>query len=169
LILRPATCDDVCTYVAFAVAAQDRLRERGLGQYVPAAHPEYAASIRCRVADGSLFKACSDGESTAFFSLEEARSPWWPADGVPALYLAGMVVSPVWKGRGVGGVVIDWCAGQARRRGCRAVRLDCHAGNPWLCRYYESHGFRLQGRIEQHPGYVGCLYQRDVATGNEGS
>jgi hypothetical protein len=39
------------------------------------------------------------------------------------------------------------------------VRPDCHAGNPWLRRYYEAYGFVLRGRIEQHPGYDACLYQ----------
>jgi hypothetical protein len=47
------------------------------------------------------------------------------------------------------------------------VRLDCHAGNAWLCRYYEAHGFELRGRVEQHPGYEGCLYQREVAPTSE--
>jgi GNAT superfamily N-acetyltransferase len=153
---------DIVAYVAFANAAQEKLRERGLGQYVPAAHPEYADSIQTRVAAGSLFKAISGAETVAFFNMEGAPSGWWPVDGAPALYLAGMVVSPAWKGRGVGGAIIEWCVAQASVRGRRAVRLDCHADNPWLCAYYESHGFRLQGRIDQHPGYVGCLYQRDV-------
>jgi hypothetical protein len=32
-----------------------------------------------------------------------------------------------------------------------------------LCRYNEAHGFVLRGRIEQHPGYDGCLYQLATA------
>jgi GNAT superfamily N-acetyltransferase len=70
-----------------------------------------------------------------------------------------MVVGQQARGQGVGGNIIRWSAAEARRRGCTLVRLDCHAGNPWLCRYYEAHGFVLRGRIEQHPGYEGCLYQ----------
>jgi hypothetical protein len=27
-----------------------------------------------------------------------------------------------------------------------------------VCNYYEIHGFVLRGRVEQHPGYFGCLY-----------
>ena len=59
----------------------------------------------------------------------------------------------------------DWSATarpvQAESAG--RVRLDCHAGNPWLCRYYEAHGFALRGRIEPHPGYDRCLYQLATA------
>ncbi len=126
--VRPARLEDLGAYAAFARAAQARLIACGLGQYVPAAHDEYAAAIRTRVELGLY-------------------AVW---DGEPALYLAGTVV-----GR-------RWCLAEADRRGCRLVRLDCHAANEWLCRYYESHGFVLPGRVEQHPGYVGCLYQREV-------
>ena len=59
------------------------------------------------------------------------------------MYLAGMVVAPSARGRGVGGFIIEWCLFEARRRGCQWVRLDCHAGNPWLCAYYEAQGFVL--------------------------
>jgi ribosomal protein S18 acetylase RimI-like enzyme len=78
--------------------------------------------------------------------------------------LGGMVVGRSAKGRDVGNQIIRWCVGEASRRGREFVRLDCHAGNPWLCRYYEGHGFSLQGRIEQYPSYEGCLYQIAVTS-----
>jgi GNAT superfamily N-acetyltransferase len=161
--VRPAGSEDVATYAALGRAAQAWLRARGLGQYVPAAHDEYAAAIRSRVESGTLYVVRDGGEVLGFFSLDASPSPWWPADGAPALYLAGMVVAGSARGRGVGSRIIEWCAAEAARRGRQYVRLDCHAGNPWLCRYYEAHGFELRGRVEQHPGYDGCLYQRGVA------
>jgi GNAT superfamily N-acetyltransferase len=157
--VRRAVLEDVGIYADFGRAAQAWLRTRGLEQYVPAAHDEYADAILARVEAGTLYAVWDGGSAVAFFSLDPAPSPWWPADGEPALYLAGMVVSQQARGRGVGGHIIRWCAAEARHRGCRLVRLDCHAGNPWLCRYYEAHGFVLRGRIEQNPGYDGCLYQ----------
>jgi GNAT superfamily N-acetyltransferase len=160
--IRLARPEDVGTYVALGRAAQALLRSRGLEQYVPAAHDEYAAAIRSKVESGTLYVVWDGGTAVGFFSLDLASSPWWPADGEPALYLAGMVVSPQARGRGVGGFIIQWSLAEAGRRGCRFVRLDCHAGNPWLCGYYESHGFTFRGRVEQHPGYIGCLYQRAV-------
>ncbi len=160
MIFRAAMARDVATYVAFAVTAQAWLRERGLEQYVPAAHPAASETIATRVAAGSLIVVESDGKPAGFFSLEETPSQWWSPDQVQALYLAGMVVGSRFRGQAVGSAIIAWCIDQARSRGCRAVRLDCHAGNPWLCRYYEGHGFVLQGRLEQHPGYLGCLYER---------
>jgi GNAT superfamily N-acetyltransferase len=165
--VRRAVAEDVGTYLDLGRAAQTILRSRGLEQYVPAAHPEYAEAIRARVEAGTLYAVWDNGAAVGFFSLDPFPSRWWPADGEPALYLAGMVVSRQARGRGVGGHIIHWCAAEARRCGCRAVRLDCHAGNAWLCRYYEAHGFVLRGRVEQHPGYDGCLYQLAIVAGAE--
>jgi len=53
------------------------------------------------------------------------------------------------------------CLGSLSRE---ARGADCHAGNAWLCAYYERQGFELQARIEQQKGYEGCLYQRSVLT-----
>jgi GNAT superfamily N-acetyltransferase len=161
--VRRAVREEVGIYADFGRAAQAWLRTRGLEQYVPAAHDEYADAILARAEAGTLYAVWDSGSAVAFFSLDPAPSPWWPADGAPALYLAGMVVSQQVRGRGVGGHILLWCAAEARRRGCSFVRLDCHAGNPWLCRYYEAHGFVFRGRIEQHPGYEGCLYQLATA------
>jgi GNAT superfamily N-acetyltransferase len=160
--IRLARPEDVGAYAALGRAAQAMLRSRGWAQYVPAAHDEHAAAIRSKVEAGTLYAVWDGGAAVGFFSLDPAPSPWWPTDGEPALYLAGMVVSPEARGRGVGGFILEWSQAEAGRRGCRFVRLDCHAGNPWLCRYYEAHGFTGRGRVEQHPGYIGCLYQRAV-------
>ncbi len=160
--IRLARTDDLETYTAIGREAQVWLESRGLGQYVPSAHEENAAAIQGRVASGTLYVVSSGGSAIAFFSLDPAPSPWWPADKVPALYLAGMVVAAWERGHGVGSHVLRWCVAEAARRGCRALRLDCHSANAWLCRYYESHGFTLQGQVEQYPGYVGALYERAV-------
>ena len=163
--VRRAVEEEVGTHFDLGRAAQAWLRARGLGQYVPAAHDEYADAIRARAEAGRLYAVRDGGAAVAFFSLDPTPSPWWPADGEPALYLAGMVVSRQARGRGIGGHIIRWCAAEARRRGYPLVRLDCHAGNPWLCRYYEAHGFVPRGRVEQHPGYDGCLYEIATAVG----
>jgi GNAT superfamily N-acetyltransferase len=163
--LRHAVAEDVDAYFDLGRAAQAWLRSRGLRQYVPAAHAEYSDAIRGRVEARTLYSVCDDGDPIGFFTLDAVPSPWWPPDGKPALYLAGMVVSRRARGLGVGAYIINWCSVEAERRGCRAVRLDCHAGNTWLCNYYQSHGFVFCGRVEQHPGYDGCLYELTIAAG----
>lgn len=163
LDVRVARRVDLAVYVAQARRAQARLMAKGLAQYVPAAHPEYDAYLRARVADGTLLAVWDAGRPVAFFVLESARSRWWPADDIAALYLAGMVVAPELSGRGLGAAIVEWCAAEAGRRHKGALRIDCHAGNPWLCAWYEARGFALRGRVEQQPGYDGCLYERMLA------
>jgi GNAT superfamily N-acetyltransferase len=80
-----------------------------------------------------------------------------------------MVVARSARNRGTGSFIIEWSMTKAARLGFKCLRLDCHAGSPWLCRYYEVHGFQLRGQIEQHPGYYGCLYQREVEVQKEAS
>ena len=52
---RRAVIEDVDTYVDLGRAAQAWLRSRGLEQYVPAAHDEYADAILARVEAGTLY------------------------------------------------------------------------------------------------------------------
>jgi hypothetical protein len=52
--VRRAVMEDVGMYVDFGRAAQAWLRARGLEQYVPAAHDEYADAILARVEAGTL-------------------------------------------------------------------------------------------------------------------
>ena len=165
--VRLAGLKDLGTYAAHSRAAQAWLQSRALGQYVPAAHDEYRAAIRSRIESGTLFAVQDADEPIGFFSLEASPSQWWPVDEIPALYLAGMVVSRSARHRGIGSFIIEWSMQQAATRAFQCVRLDCHAENLWLCRYYEAHDFELQSQIEQHPGYYGCLYQRDIEGGCE--
>jgi GNAT superfamily N-acetyltransferase len=158
----PAGLNDIANYTTLGRVAQAWLLSRGLGQYVPAAHDEYAAAIQSQVESGTLFAAKDGDEAIGFFDLGASPSPWWPADGRPALYLAGMIVARPARGRGLGSFIIEWCITEGSRRGCQCVRLDCHADNIWLSRYYEAHGFELCGQVEQHPGYFGCLYERRI-------
>lgn len=160
--VRPARREDLVTYTSFAEVAQSWLRSQGLGQYVPAAHPEYADSFRSRVMGGTLFAVWDCDTPLAFFSLDPVPASWWPPDDESALYLGGMVVDRRHRGNGIGNWIIRWCLAEARQRGCRLLRLDCHSDNAWLRGYYESHGFILQRLIEMLPGYGGCLYQREV-------
>ena len=160
--IRSASREDLVNYAALGRAAQAWLRSRGLKQYVPAAHDEYIPAIRSRVNLGTLFAVQDADEAIAFFSLDASPSPWWPADGTLALYLAGMVVARSARNRGTGSFVIEWSVKQATQLGFQCVRLDCHADNLWLRQYYQAHGFTLRGQVEQYPCYYGCLYQRDV-------
>ena len=161
--VRPACSEDIDTYTAFARLAQEWLRSRGFGQYIPAAHDEYAACVRQWIVAGTLHAVTEAGAAIGFFNLDCSPSKWWPADDRPAMYLAGMVLAESSRGRKIGHEIIRWCVTEAQRRGWRFLRLDCHADNPWLRTYYERQGFILRRLVDQHPGYRGCIYELPVA------
>ena len=160
--IRLARMEEIATYASFGREAQIWLQSRGLGQYVPAAHDEYATAIRARVESATLYAVRNDCDAVGFFSLDPTPSPWWSVDSAPALYLSGIVVARTARNLRVGDEIIVWCLAEAARQNRSLLRLDCHADNVWLCQYYEARQFKLQGRVEQYPGYVGCLYERKV-------
>lgn len=84
------------------------------------------------------------------------------ADGVPVAIGAGfdeagqlsvvaMWTAPDWRGRGIGGAVLDAIVALAAERGVSA-RLFVMRANPDAARLYERHGFRPSGLVEEHGG-----------------
>ncbi len=60
--------------------------------------------------------------------------------------LASLVVSPEWRGRGVGGAIIQWL----KRQAGPPLWLMCRSG---LVRFYREFGFDLVGPDEPQPAY----------------
>jgi GNAT superfamily N-acetyltransferase len=150
--------------LAFSRHAQQRLRAKGLAQYLPAAHEEFTDEMRQRVAQGTLRSVWSGGQPVGYFNWDSHPPAMWDtvSDRPAAWYLAGMVVAPTARGRRVGPRILRWCLDDARRSHAAVVRLDCHADNAWLRGFYESHGFRARGIVETYPGYYVCLFEQPV-------
>jgi aryl-alcohol dehydrogenase-like predicted oxidoreductase/GNAT superfamily N-acetyltransferase len=165
LAVRPAKRDELPLYLDFSREAQRRLRAKGLAQFLPAAHAEFADDMRQRLTRGSLLSAWSGGQLVGFFNWETERPGMWNAvpENPLACYVAGMVVAPTARGRLVGPRILRWCLADARRRQAAAVRLDCHAENAWLRGFYETLGFRARGVVETYPGYRVCLFEQLTA------
>jgi ribosomal protein S18 acetylase RimI-like enzyme len=66
------------------------------------------------------------------------------AVGFPAdeLYLETMAVHPRARGRGIGGALLRFADGEARRRGRRSISLYCISANVRAHALYERHGYR---------------------------
>jgi ribosomal protein S18 acetylase RimI-like enzyme len=86
-----------------------------------------------------------DGMPVGTFSLDwDDETYWGPQDPV-AGYVHGISVRRGFNGRGLGSLIIDWCASKVAALNRRFVRLDCDSGNTKLCAYYESLGFMRAG------------------------
>lgn len=151
---------DIPRYVELAQAAQAFLRSKGLTQWVPAAHPAFLPNLTAKTEKRSLRKVSKGKDAIAFFDFSFEPTEWWSGHAAIAGYISGIVVAPANRGFGVGSFILEWAEARVRDRGARYLRLDCHAENNWLCEYYRSKGFDEVARVEQHPGYLGALYQK---------
>ncbi len=73
-------------------------------------------------------------------------------------HLVSLATAPAWRRRGWGGRLLQELLGRARRRGCRACRLEVRTSNRAALSLYRSWGFGEEGRLER-------FYTRPVEDG----
>lgn len=64
--------------------------------------------------------------------------------------LYSLATRPEARGQGVGAALLEAAAATARRRSCRALRLEVRTDNAAAIGLYERHGFRRIGRYAQY-------------------
>ncbi|MBZ5203293.1 GNAT family N-acetyltransferase, partial [Planomicrobium chinense] len=72
-----------------------------------------------------------------------------------------MWTDPAYRGRGLGGVVLEMVVEDARRRGL-VPHLFVMQDNPSAARLYERHGFVRSGLVEEHGGRLAEQLVREV-------
>ena len=60
----------------------------------------------------------------------------------PFGHVSDLLVAPLWRRRGVGGLLLDAAEAAVRARGLRGVTLDVDASNAPALRLYAAHGYR---------------------------
>jgi GNAT superfamily N-acetyltransferase len=154
---------DIARYVEFAQAAQSFLRSKGLAQWVPAAHPAFLPNLAAKVERHSLRKVSHREDAIAFFDFSFVPGAWWSGRDGMAGYISGIVVARASRGLGIGSFILESAEAEVRDHGAHYLRLDCHAGNDWLCEYYRSKGFAEVARVEQHPAISALCIRRSFA------
>lgn len=106
-----------------------------------------------------------DSTSVGTFSLDLADERHWGPQEPVAGYVHGLCVRKGYNGRGLGSVMLDWCAERVTALNRSLVRLDCAAHNAKLCEYYESLGFIRAGLYSEpeRGGYVWSLYEKTAS------
>lgn len=160
--IRLGTEGELKEYFNFSTVVQQRLKEKGSGQYVPSAHYEYHESFVKRRVMSEFFVGRASGSLILGFCLSETPSEWWQDLGQESLYFSNLVIRQEYQGRGIGKEVFTFCTQQCISQGKKRLRLDCYAGNEWLCNYYEKMGFVFVDQVEQHIDYWGNLYELKI-------
>lgn len=78
----------------------------------------------------------------------------------PAVYLHRITTDPLFKGRGMMGIIKQWAIEHAKNTGKKYVRMDTWGDNENLRNYYISCGFNYLGQtqlkqVEGMPGHYG--------------
>ncbi|WMI66011.1 GNAT family N-acetyltransferase [Aestuariibaculum sp. YM273] len=71
---------------------------------------------------------------------------YWGEQKEPALYVHSLIVKEAYNGSGLGKLVLEAIAGQAKSKQRKFLRLDADSKNPKLCKYYENLGFNKVGK-----------------------
>lgn len=83
-------------------------------------------------------------------------------EGVPFYRLMGFVIDRRYRGRGIGGWVLETVIGEIYREfGVRPIALGVHEDNHRAAKFYENHGFRKTQAMEGNDRYY-LRYPREV-------
>lgn len=106
---------------------------------------------------GHTFLASLNGSCIGLIMIGEALP--WDTDpqemrGVPFYRVMGFVVDRAYRGKGLGGEILEKAIELAYRDfGKRPLALGVHRDNPRAGRFYERHGFRRTGVYEGNDEY----------------
>ncbi|MFD8550364.1 GNAT family N-acetyltransferase [Streptomyces fradiae] len=162
VVVRAAGPDELEVVEGLLKEASAWLAARGIDQWQ---YPPHTDRITRALERGDCYLAFRNDKPAGTLQVDDFADPeFWTADDRPetALYVHRMAVSREASGEGLGAVLLDWAAGQARDAGKTWLRLDAWKDNPGLHRYYEEHGFELVRIVDLPHRRSGALYQRRV-------
>jgi GNAT superfamily N-acetyltransferase len=136
-VIRPAQAADVPALVELlrlGALAADKEDPNALERYNDAlaeiaADPRGGAVLVAEL-DGTVVGVC---QLILFRHLQER--------GGRCAEIESMHTHPAWRGRGIGGTLLDAAVELARTAGCYRVQLTSNTARPDAHRFYERHGF----------------------------
>jgi len=145
--------------------AAHRLQLQGIDQWAYWLDPPpYKRSwLRSGVEAGQYHFLLSETDDIAsMYRLSESDVDYWGEQQIAAYYVHSLVVRPAYSGRGYGRQMLEDVELSALAAGKVAVRLDCHAGNTRLCKYYLDLGYVKVGEKEM-PHSLNNLYEKRLS------
>ena len=165
LTVRGAQASDLEVIIDILEQAEAWLTSKGIDQWTPGVHRQYAQQFAAAIDKGLVFVAeRSEGQIVASVVLSWSTDKLWPMPEVDAGYVSKLTVRRDISGYAVGLALLRWVERKVISVGRKYVRLDCLAGNHRLCKYYEDAGYTPKGEVEAH-GYRLRLYEKCVMRG----
>jgi GNAT superfamily N-acetyltransferase len=167
LRIRPGGAADKAEILGLFDEAVAWLVDRGLsgqwGEQPFSTRPEMRELVSRTLSDNEVHIAEHRGQTAGVVAFG-ASPPYVPGNPVPELYVSLLISSRRLGGHGIGARLLALACSTARERGRKMVRVDCWADSPGLVSFYESEGFRHQGRFNLR-GWHGQILAKSVGAG----
>jgi ribosomal protein S18 acetylase RimI-like enzyme len=125
-------------------------------------NPELLNWIQTGVAKGEFFIVENRIQQIlGMFRLSSSDVMYWGENTNNAAYVHSLTVKPEFSGAGIGKMVLKRIEEKLVNDSIELLRLDCNAGNAWLCNYYEKQGFIKVGK-KQMPHSLNNLYEKQL-------
>jgi ribosomal protein S18 acetylase RimI-like enzyme len=162
-----ATVEQIDAVEAVVAQCREELEARDILQW-DALYPDRAFFEQACAAD-HLFVLTEAEAVTGVVVLDERQArEWdtvvWQEGPGPYLVVHALAVLPSSQGKGYGSALLAFCEAFAMAEGYGSVRLDAFSENAAALRFYERHGYALQGAIDLAFKPVGhrryCCYEK---------
>ncbi len=138
---------DAAAIVALRDALARWQQSVGIDQWQPGEID--SATVRDQIAAGQWWVLRDDGALNATVRVLDDDPDIWDdlvsVGAGDALYVHGLMVRRLHRGRGLGDVLLEWAEARARENGRAYLRLDTAATNGFLRGYYRDRGFVERG------------------------
>ncbi|MEP7285142.1 MAG: GNAT family N-acetyltransferase [Chloroflexota bacterium] len=142
LIIDPATSPE--TVIDILTEASLWLQSRDLPSWTPAT---LAPVINAAIARGEVYIARIDNQPVGTISVQWADPAFWGERPDDAGYVHKLAIVRSAAGQHTGGQLLDWAEHLIAAQGRRYARLDCHAENPTINRFYQGAGYQVRGTL----------------------
>ncbi len=168
--VRPATEQEVHTVLDILLTGKKALADAGVDQWQDN-YPTIELIVD-DVAKNESFLLFIDDCPVATFVFTDAVDPAYDESGAfilppPYTSLHRVAVLPEMKGRGVGGMIVDYCKEKSCQQNIVALRCDTHADNKSMRRMMIKNGFIDRGFIKLADGSPRIAYELDLSVDSD--
>ncbi len=164
LTFRQAKSSELDTVLTLLKQAAEMLHDKKVDQWNFWLNPadEKITWIKEGFANNEFyFVENENGELAGMFRLLENDELYWGKQEKKARYIHSLVVERKFAGLQIGHSIIKKIEQQLVNEDIFKLRLDCNAGSPALCNYYEKLGFKKVGE-KQMPHSLNNLYEKEL-------
>jgi ribosomal protein S18 acetylase RimI-like enzyme len=158
LTMTPATAADTDSVIAVLMNAVQWLHSRGLPTWNPNTLPYVMEPL---IARGEVYLARINDQPVGTVTVQWSDPAFWGERPDDAGYIHKLAIMRSVAGQQIGAQMVSWAESLIMQHGRPYARLDCHAENPAINRFYQSAGYQVRGIVTVH-GVPLNLYEKPL-------